>query len=230
MTMKTLGLIIAIDGPSGAGKSTVAKMVAKQLGYLYIDTGAMYRAVGLKALRVNEPLDDTQQIIALARNARIELKGSVENYQVFLDGEEITRDIRAEPVSQAASKVSTVSEIRRILVQAQQRMGAAGSVVLEGRDIGTKVFPNADLKIFLDASETTRAERRFRENRQRGIQLTLEETLAEIRERDERDSQRSDSPLIKADDAIYLDTSDKSIEEVVQEILRWVGKIREKRR
>jgi len=228
--MKTLGLIIAIDGPSGAGKSTVAKMVAKQLGYLYIDTGAMYRAVGLKALRVNEPLDDTQQIIALARDARIELKGSVENYQVFLDGEEITRDIRAEPVSQAASKVSTVSEIRRILVQAQQRMGAAGSVVLEGRDIGTKVFPNADLKIFLDASETTRAERRFRENRQRGIQLTLEETLAEIRERDERDSQRSDSPLIKADDAIYLDTSDKSIEEVVQEILRWVGKIREKRR
>ena len=230
MIMKTLGLIIAIDGPSGAGKSTVAKMVAKQLGYLYIDTGAMYRAVGLKALRVNEPLDDTQQIIALARDARIELKGSVENYQVFLDGEEITRDIRAEPVSQAASKVSTVSEIRRILVQAQQRMGAAGSVVLEGRDIGTKVFPNADLKIFLDASETTRAERRFRENRQRGIQLTLEETLAEIRERDERDSQRSDSPLIKADDAIYLDTSDKSIEEVVQEILRWVGKIREKRR
>ena len=230
MIMKTLGLIIAIDGPSGAGKSTVAKMVAKQLGYLYIDTGAMYRAVGLKALRVNEPLDDTQQIIALARDARIELKGSVENYQVFLDGEEITRDIRAEPVSQAASKVSTVSEVRRILVQAQQRMGAAGSVVLEGRDIGTKVFPNADLKIFLDASETTRAERRFRENRQRGIQLTLEETLAEIRERDERDSQRSDSPLIKADDAIYLDTSDKSIEEVVQEILRWVGKIREKRR
>ena len=224
------GLIIAIDGPSGAGKSTAAKRVAKRLGYLYIDTGAMYRAVGLKALRTHEQLDDPQQIIALARNAKIELKGSVENYQVFLDGEEITRDIRAEAVSQAASKVSAISEVRRILVKAQQKMGAAGSVVLEGRDIGTKVFPNADLKIFLNASENTRAQRRFRENQQRGVQLTLGETLAEIKERDERDSKRSDSPLTRADDAIDLDTSDKSIEEVVQEILRWVGKIREKRR
>lgn len=228
MTIRTRGLIIAIDGPSGAGKSTVAKRIAKQLGYLYIDTGAMYRAVGLKALRSNVPLDDPQQLIALARRARIELKGSVENYQVFLDDEEITQDIRDEAVSQAASKVSAISEVRKILVEAQQNMGKAGSVVMEGRDIGTKVFPSADLKIFLDASERTRAERRFLENQQRGVHLGLEETLADIKERDERDSQRADSPLVRANDAYHLDSSDKSIEEVVQVILRWVGEIRER--
>ena len=228
MTERTRGLIIAIDGPSGAGKSTVAKRVAKQLGYLYIDTGAMYRAVGLKALRSQVPLNDTKQIITIAQRAGIELKGSVENYQVFLDGEEVTREIRDEAVSQAASKVSALSEVRRILVKAQQKMGAAGSVVMEGRDIGTKVFPNADLKVFLDASENTRAERRFRENQQRGVHLSLGETLADIRERDERDSRRADSPLVRSNDAFNLDTSDKSIEEVVQVILRWVGEIRER--
>lgn len=230
VTRSTRGLIIAIDGPSGAGKSTVAKRVAKQLGYLYIDTGAMYRAVGLKALRSNVALDDPQQIIALAQTARIELKGSVNNYQVFLDGEEITRDIRNEAVSQAASKVSAISEVRKILVKAQQKMGAAGAVVMEGRDIGTKVFPSADLKIFLDASENTRAERRFLENQQRGVQLSLGETLADIKERDERDSLRADSPLVRANDAFNLDSSDKSIEEVVQVILRWVGEITERNR
>jgi len=228
VTEKTRGLIIAIDGPSGAGKSTVAKRVAKQLGYLYIDTGAMYRAVGLKVLRSQVPLNDTERIIALTQKAGIELKGSVENYQVFLDNEEVTREIRAEPVSQAASKVSALSDVRRILVNAQQKMGAAGSVVMEGRDIGTKVFPNADLKVFLDASENTRAERRFRENQQRGVHLSLEETLTDIRERDERDSRRADSPLVRAHNAYNLDTSDKSIEEVVQVILRWVGEIRER--
>jgi len=228
VTERTRGLIIAIDGPSGAGKSTVAMRVAKQLGYLYIDTGAMYRAVGLKALRSQVPLNDTKQIIALAQRAGIELKGSVENYRVFLDGEEVTREIRDEAVSQAASKVSALSEVRRILVKAQQKMGAAGSVVMEGRDIGTKVFPNADLKVFLDASENTRAERRFRENQQRGVHLSLGETLADIRERDERDSRRADSPLVRSNDAFNLDTSDKSIEEVVQVILRWVGEIRER--
>jgi len=234
VTEETCGLIIAIDGPSGAGKSTVAKMVAKRLGYLYIDTGAMYRAVSLKALRLNEHLDDPGQIITIARNARVELKGPVENYQVFLDGEDVTLAIRIDTVSQAASKVSAISEVRRVLVHAQQQMGAKGSVVMEGRDIGTKVFPNADLKIFLDASEPTRAGRRFQENKQRGVYLTLEETLeetlAEIKERDARDSQRADSPLIKADDAIYLDTSNKSIEEVAEEILRWVRKIKEMKR
>ncbi len=134
----------------------------------------------------------------------------------------MTQAIRAEPVSQAASIVSGISEVRRVLVQAQQRMGADRDVVLEGRDIGTKVFPNANLKIFLDASERTRAQRRYEENLRKGVTLTLEETLAEINERDQRDSQRADSPLVQAEDAVYLDTSGKTIEEVLQEILKLV--------
>ena len=214
--------IIAIDGPSGAGKSTVAKRLAKQLTYLYVDTGAMYRAIGLKALRDNPKLDDPSQIASIARGSEIELMDSPAGCRVFLDGEEVTESIRAEPVSQAASIVSGISDVRRVLVQAQQRMGANRDVVLEGRDIGTKVFPNANLKIFLDASERTRAQRRYEENQRKGVTLTLEETLAEINERDRRDSQRADSPLVRAEDAVYLDTSGKTIEEVLQEIVKLV--------
>jgi CMP/dCMP kinase len=214
--------IIAIDGPSGAGKSTVARRIARQLNYLYVDTGAMYRAIGLKALRSNPKLDDPVQIASIARGAVIELMDSPEGVRVFLDGDEVTQAIRAEPVSQAASIVSGISEVRRVLVQAQQQMGARRDVVLEGRDIGTKVFPCANLKIFLDASEHTRAQRRYEENLRKGGRLTLEETLAEISERDRRDSQRADSPLVRAEDAAYLDTSGKTIEEVVHEILSLV--------
>jgi cytidylate kinase len=214
--------IIAIDGPSGAGKSTVAKRLARQLNYLYIDTGAMYRAIGLRALRDNPKLDDPSRISSIAQGSTIELTDSPEGCRVFLDGNEVTQAIRAEPVSQAASIVSGISDVRRVLVQSQQRMGADRDVVLEGRDIGTKVFPNANLKIFLDASERTRAQRRYEENLRKGVSLTLEETLAEINERDRRDSQRADSPLVRAEDAVYLDTSGKSIEEVLQEILKLV--------
>jgi CMP/dCMP kinase len=216
------GPIIAIDGPSGAGKSTVAKQLAKRLGYLYIDTGAMYRAIGLKAWRNNPRLDDQDQIVAIARNSRVELKDSAQGCQVFLDGEDVTEAIRAEPISQAASIVSEISRVRKVLVTTQQQMGEAGRVVLEGRDIGTKVFPNADLKIFLDASEATRAQRRHAENLRKGVKLSLEETIAEIHNRDRRDSQRADSPLVQAHAAIYLDTSGKTIEEVLGEILRLV--------
>ena len=218
--------IIAIDGPSGAGKSTIAKRLARQLSYLYVDTGAMYRAIGLKALRDNPKLDDSSRIASVARGSAIELMDSPEGCRVYLDGDEVTQAIRAEPVSQAASIVSGVSDVRRILVLAQQQMGANRDVVLEGRDIGTKVFPNANLKIFLDASERTRAQRRYEENLRNGVTLTLEETLAEINERDRRDSQRADSPLVRAADAVYLDTSGKTIEEVLQEILRLVEKMK----
>ena len=213
------GLIIAIDGPSGAGKSTVAKEVAKRLNYLYIDTGAMYRAVGLRALRENPQLDDTQRIIAIAQASRIELKENYGQLRVLLDGEEVTEAIRAEPVGQAASVVSSIPEVRRILVRAQQELGAGGAVVMEGRDIGSKVFPDANLKIFLDASEATRARRRLRDNQRRGRTFTMEEIQAELRERDQRDSQRADSPLIRTEDAIYLDTSELTIEEVIQQVL-----------
>jgi CMP/dCMP kinase len=220
------GWIIAIDGPSGAGKSTVAKLLARELGYLYIDTGAMYRAIGLKALLHDPQLSDRNQIAAIAQNSKVELRDSPEGCRVFLDGEEVTQAIRTERVSQAASIVSGISEVRRVLVKAQQQIGLHGSVVLEGRDIGTKVFPNADLKIFLDASEMTRAQRRYAENQGKGVRLTLEETIAEIHERDQRDSRRTDSPLTQAQDAVYLDTSGKTIEEVLQEILRLVKGLR----
>jgi CMP/dCMP kinase len=218
--------IIAIDGPSGAGKSTVAKRLARDLKFVYVDTGAMYRAIGLKALRHNPKLDNRSQIASIARDSVIDLVDSPGGSRVLLDGEDVTQAIRTEPVSQAASIVSGISDVRRVLVQAQQQMGANRNVVLEGRDIGTKVFPNANLKIFLDASERTRAQRRYEENLRKGMTLTLEETLAEINERDRRDSQRADSPLVQAKDAVYLDTSGKTIEEVIQEILKLVEGLR----
>jgi cytidylate kinase len=216
------GLTIAIDGPSGAGKSTIAKEVAKRLGYLYIDTGAMYRAVGLKALQLNPQLEDVSKIITVAATSRIELKDDHGLLRVLLDGSDVTEAIRFESVSQAASIVSSVSEVRQILVRAQQELGAAGSVVMEGRDIGTKVFPNADLKIYMDASEATRARRRLEDNKRRGNLFTLEEIISEIRERDRRDCQRADSPLIKTEDAVYIDTSEMTVEEVIQAVLRLV--------
>ena len=214
------GLIIAIDGPSGAGKSTVAKEVARNLKYLYIDTGAMYRAVGLKALLHTPQLDEAQKIIEIARTSRIELKENDAQLRVFLDGEEVTEAIRAETVSRAASVISSIPEVRRILVRAQQELGAGGAVVMEGRDIGSKVFPDADLKIFMDASEATRARRRLEDNKRRGTNFTMEEIQAEIQERDQRDSQRADSPLIRTEDAIYLDTSELTITEVIQQVMR----------
>jgi cytidylate kinase len=216
------GCIIAIDGPSGAGKSTVAKEVARRLGYLYIDTGAMYRAVGLKALRINPALNNEQEIIQIAQEACIELRLEEGRLHIFLDGVDVTEAIRAEPVSHAASIVSSISGVRRILVSAQQAMGSHGGVVMEGRDIGTKVFPNANLKVFLDASGKTRALRRHEENQRRGIHLSLEETFTEINKRDERDSQREDSPLVQADDAVVIDTSDKTQEEVIEVVIQLV--------
>jgi cytidylate kinase len=190
----------------------------------------MYRAIGLKALRCNPKLDDPSLISSIAQGSTIELTESSEGCRVFLDGNDVTQAIRTEPVSQAASIVSGISDVRRVLVQAQQRMGANRDVVLEGRDIGTKVFPNASLKIFLDASDRTRAQRRYEENLRKGVTLTLEETLAEINERDQRDSQRADSPLVQAADAVYLDTSGKTIDEVLQEILTLVDEVQKVRR
>jgi cytidylate kinase len=158
----------------------------------------------------------------MAQTSRIELKDDHGRLKVLLDGNDVTEAIRTEPVSQAASIVSRISEVRQILVQAQQELGAAGSIVMEGRDIGTKVFPNADLKIYMDASEATRARRRLEDNKRRGNLFTLEEIIAEIRERDRRDSQRADSPLSRTEDAVYLDTSEMTVEEVIQAVLRLV--------
>jgi len=213
---------IAIDGPSGAGKSTVARKVAQRLGYLYIDTGAMYRAVGLKVTREQLPWGQADAIVEAARRARIELRAGPRGLRVILDGADVSEAIRTEAVGQAASRVSSIPGVRKILVRAQQDLGRRGGVVMEGRDIGTKVFPEAELKIFLDASENTRARRRFTQNRHKREALNLEGVLEEIRQRDRRDRERADSPLVQARDALYLDTSNQTVDEVVETILKRV--------
>jgi len=215
-------LIIAIDGPAGAGKSTVSKALAKKLGYTYIDTGATYRAVAWKALQIGVPLDDDQRLTELAETSSIVLQGEPDHLRVLIDDREVADLIRTQEVSEATSIISTISGVRQALVEQQRRMGQSGGVVLEGRDIGTQVLPHADVKFYLDANPAIRAQRRWVEERARGRALTLEQALREVEERDRRDSTRADSPLRRADDAIYIDSSGKSIEEVVDEMLEFI--------
>jgi len=213
-------IVVAIDGPAGSGKSTIARRLAERLGFRLIDTGAMYRAVGLWALRAGIPLDDMHRLEQLAREAHIELRGSLP--QVFLNGEDVTGAIRTPEVSEAASKVSTVPGVRRALVEKQRAMAASSSVVMEGRDIGTVVFPDAQVKIYLDADPEVRAQRRFKELQEKGSSPGFEELVREIRERDRRDQTRADSPLRQAPDAILVDTTGMSIKEVEESILKIV--------
>jgi CMP/dCMP kinase len=209
-------LIIAIDGPVGSGKSTLARRVAALLGYAYIDTGAMYRSVALKALRRHIALDDTERLVSLARETRIDLRAPDGTQLVFLDGEDVTEAIRAPEVAQAASKIAVVQGLRKVLVVEQRRAGEQGGVVMEGRDIGSVVFPDAQLKIFLTASFEIRAERRWREHQQKGDAVDIGRTFEEVRERDRRDRERSASPLIRAEDAVLVDSTAMEPEEVAR--------------
>lgn len=209
-------LIIAIDGPVGSGKSTLARRVAELMGYVYIDTGAMYRSIALKALRRGVAFEAADALTALASETRIDLRARDGGQQVFLDGEDVTSAIRTPEVAQAASKVAVVPGVRRVLVAEQRRAGGQGGVVMEGRDIGTVVFPDAELKIFLTASPETRAERRWREHQQKGDAIDLARTLDEIRERDRRDREREDSPLVRAKDATLIDSTAMEPEEVAR--------------
>jgi CMP/dCMP kinase len=219
-------MTIAIDGPAGSGKSTVARRVAALLGYLYLDSGAMYRAVALKALERGIALANEAQQEGLARETRIELKAPTAEQEaaglknrVFLDGREVTEEIRTGEVAQAASRLATIAGVRRVLVAEQQRAGQGGGVVMEGRDIGTVVFPDAELKIFLDASPEVRAQRRWKEHQEKGESLTLLEMLQEVRERDKRDRERKVSPLVKAKDAVLVDNTAMGIEETARLIV-----------
>lgn len=212
-------LIIAIDGPVGSGKSTVARRLAALMGYVYVDTGAMYRALALKAIRRGVALDDAAGLEELARGTRIDLRAQDGTQQVFLDGEDVTAAIRSPECSQASSKIAVVAGVRKVLVAEQRRAGEQGGVVMEGRDIGSVVFPDADLKIFLTASPEVRAERRWREHQQKGEAVTLERTLEEIHERDRRDRERATSPLVRAKDAVVVDSTAMDAEEVARLVM-----------
>jgi cytidylate kinase len=208
-------LVIAIDGPAASGKTTTAKLVAEALGYLHVDTGAMYRALTLKILRAGVHPGDQEHVGAIARSTHVELLRKSGTMCVLLDGEDVTREIRVPEVTRAVSEISSHRAVRDVMVREQRAMGVQGGIVLEGRDIGTVVFPDADLKFFVVAGIETRALRRAAELRARGIESDMKALVDEIRERDRLDSTRAESPLKKADDAIELDTSNLTIEQQV---------------
>ncbi|MBI4487494.1 MAG: (d)CMP kinase [Deltaproteobacteria bacterium] len=222
-------MVIAIDGPAGAGKSTVAKELAKRLGYTYMDTGAMYRAFAWRVMEEAADLNDEEKLRGILKETRIELAEQDGHLRVFLDGLDVTDKIRTLELSQMASKVSSLKMVRERMVELQRALGDEGGVVAEGRDIGTVVFPQAEVKIYLDASSQERARRRFEELKRQGKKVTLEETLQEMDERDQRDKERAVAPLRKAEDATVIDSTyfgvDWVVERIMQEIKNKVSAI-----
>lgn len=219
------GLIIAIDGPAGSGKSTSAKLIAQKLGYIYIDTGAMYRAITYLALEF-ATIQNESRIIELARSCKIDLEYKDGEVIVLLNDRNVSKDIRSAEVNAHVSDVSKISEVRKLLVEKQRAMGAKGSgVVMEGRDIGTVVFPNADVKIFLTASLDIRANRRTKEYNENGSKVLVDDIKSNLFNRDKIDSSRNDSPLTKASDAVEVDTTNVTIDEQVNLILTEAKKV-----
>jgi cytidylate kinase len=214
--------IVAIDGPSGAGKSTLARELAKRLGYLHLDTGAMYRATALAARRAGVSLDDAEALGRLCEALDLRFENSVDGMRIFLNGEDVSEMIRTPEISTASSDVSVVSEVRRQMVRLQREMGRDGGVVAEGRDIGTVVFPDTRAKFYLDASVEERSRRRWMELKAKGMEEPFTKVIADIRSRDRTDTSRLDSPLRRAEDAIYIDSTDMSPEDVLDVIIRMV--------
>lgn len=214
-------IVVAIDGPAGAGKSTIAKLAAEKLGYAYIDTGAMYRSVAWKFLQTGREFDE-DYISELANTMIIEFKPEAKVNRVFVDGTEVTEAIRTPEVTAIVSRVAAIGAVREAMVEQQRRMGEIGGVLMDGRDIGTVVFPHAQLKIFLTASVEERARRRYKEMVEKGQQVELAQLQEDIVARDKQDSERAISPLRQAEDALLLDTSDMSIAQVTDKILQLV--------
>jgi len=212
-------IAIAIDGPAAAGKSTVAKIVAHKLSYIYIDTGAMYRAFTMKALEYRAPLEDEEQLAAILKNTEISLEQGESGQRVILDGIDVTWEIRSEDVTNHVSQVAKHRLVREEMVKRQQAFAAQRGVVMDGRDIGTFVIPDAEVKIFLIASVEERARRRYEENLQKGYPADLEKLKKEIAERDLQDTKRETAPLVKAEDAVEIDTTSCTIHQVAEQIL-----------
>lgn len=219
------GLQVAIDGPASSGKSTVAKIIAKRFGYVYCDTGAMYRSVTWAALENGIDVSDTKQVIDLARRIKITFEPGQPDQRVFVDGHEVTKDIRTEKIAANVSAVAAIPEVRAQMVEQQRQIAQAGGIVMDGRDIGTTVLPGAQVKVFLVASAHERARRRYEENLQKGLATqSLDELEAAIKLRDQKDSTRKVSPLTQAKDAILIDTTSLTIDQVVDEISALIKK------
>lgn len=217
-------MIIAIDGPAGAGKSTVAKIIAQKLGFLYVDTGAMYRALTLKALREKIDSKDTFRIIEMASRSSIDLRNNQDgSLRIFLDKEDVTGQIRQPRITKLVSDIARIKEVREVMVEIQRRLGKEKSSVLDGRDIATVVFPNADKKFYIDARFDERVRRRYKELIDSGQRITQEEVADDLRNRDTIDSTREVAPLKKAADAVYIDTTEMNIEEAVDTLLRHIS-------
>jgi cytidylate kinase len=223
-----VSVIIAIDGPSGSGKSTLGRLLARALNLLYIDTGSMYRAVALAVMESSVNASDDVAVGSLARRIDIDLSGDPDSLRISLEGRDVTDSIRSDEVTHMSSVISAIPTVRRAMVERQRELGKRGAV-LNGRDIGTVVFPGADIKFFLTASPKERAERRFNEEREKNPATSFEETLADMTERDRRDTSRTDSPLAIAKDAIVIDSTGLRVEEVLQAMLAAVRQKTEKR-
>jgi len=211
--------VIAIDGPAGAGKGTIAKIISKKLGFLYVDTGAMYRALTLKAMQEKIPFRDEKKLIKMAQNTKIELLQTKGNYRVILDGKDVSEEIRTEEVSKNSNYIASIYKIREIMWNIQRNYRKKYNLVMEGRDIGSIVFPDAQLKIFLDASVSERAKRRYLQLKEKGMRVSLKRIKKEIIERDKKDKNRKIAPLLKMPDAVYIDSTKMTIEEEVRKII-----------
>ena len=223
-------MIVAVDGPAGSGKGTITKQIEKELGFLNLDTGATYRCVALEVLRKKVSLDDENSIIKIANELRIEIDNTKDTDVILLNGEDVSKKIRDKDVTAIVSQVSAIIPVREKLVEIQRNLAKGKNVIVEGRDIGTVVFPNADLKIYLDANEEVRAQRRYKENIEKGINTSYEEVLENIKLRDYNDIHKKVGALKKADDAIIIDSSNLSIEEVTDKVKKLILKKMENNR
>lgn len=214
-----MSFVVGIDGPAGSGKGTVTKNIANKLGLINIDTGSTYRCVALEVINQKVSLEDKERIIEIAKTIKIEIETLADGDKIFLNGKEVTKEIRSKEVTQIVSQISSIKEVRFQMVELQRKLAEGKNVIMEGRDICTYVFPNADVKIYLDASVEERAKRRYKENKEKNIDMTYEEVIENIKKRDENDKAKEIGALKKAKDSITVDTTSLTIDQVVEKII-----------